>query len=288
MKDIKKALSEYTVPVDGAEWQQIAADPRLVRFNRGRRIRRIAAYSGAGLAAAALIVVGLLLSRPKETPADPAPAAVVTDPIAQPETPATVQENAIPMPAAPVATDIHPAEPELIIQASEGEVATITPTTPSATPLAGPKTAPAATMPPAIVTPTVTTTTPSATPPAIPTTANTASAITPTPEPKNDPTQSEEPVTVEYQLFVPNSFTPDGNGNNDIFMPKANFTVQDYEINIFARNGSRVFTSHELEQGWDGYNHGTLLPAGAYMYVIRYTDPDGNAKTLKGQVVLLK
>lgn len=106
-----------------------------------------------------------------------------------------------------------------------------------------------------------------------------------TPKSQSEPFEEAENA---YHIFVPNSFTPDGNGTNDLFMPKASFTVKDYEISIYSRNGARVFTSRNIEQGWDGYNHGTLLPAGAYLYMIRYTDPDGNAKTLKGQVVLLK
>ena len=284
MKDIKTALSEYTVPVDESEWSQIASDPRLVRFNRGRRIGRIAAYSGAGLVAAALIVGGILLSRPQEAPADAAPAAVVTESVVQSETPTTAPESTVSLPAAPVVTDTRPLESEPIIQASDGDLVATT----AAAPVVGTKSAPTATVAPAIVTPAVTAVTPSTTPPAIHPTTSAADAIATTPEPKSEPAQSEEPSVEEYKLFVPNSFTPDGNGNNDIFMPKASFTVQDYEISIFARNDSRVFTSHNIEQGWDGYNHGTLLPPGAYIYVIRYTDPDGNAKTLKGQVVLLK
>ena len=296
MKDIKKALSEYTVPVDESEWQQIAADARLVKYNRGRRIRRWASWGGCAIVAMAGLVAGTLwLHRSAQPTSTDAPAPIVTTEEAVQQTPALT------------------SQPDVATMTTNRVSATTS--TPSVeTP--SPTTVPSATTPEFIVatatTPTVAATT-AVNPSHNPSMADLTQPATPVNETKtarlvDNPVRVSEPTTEiteeillpksssepaeeassNYQIFVPNSFTPDGNGTNDLFMPKADFIVQDYEINIFSRSGQRVFTSRSIEQGWDGYSHGTLLPGGAYMYVIRYTDPDGNAKTLKGQVVLLK
>ena len=303
MKDIKSVLSEYTVPVEESEWQKISADARLVKYNRVRRIRRWATWGGCAAVGVAGIVVGsLLLSRPDKT--------AQTD---EPKQPVAVEENFQTTPAltenstvtVPALTE-EPARSEQAMPTSytsdfgggltTGEESAAAPST-SLPNVDNPVVTGHATNNNTLAT-TTTPTTPSA--PTVserktvrlteepirvskPETASEPETMTP-----KSQSESLEEAASAYQLFVPNSFTPDGNGNNDLFMPKAGFAVQDYEINIFSRNGARVFTSRNIEQGWDGYNHGTLLPTGAYMYVIRYTDPDGNAKTLKGQVVLLK
>ncbi|MCR4965482.1 MAG: gliding motility-associated C-terminal domain-containing protein [Bacteroidales bacterium] len=297
MKDIKTEFAKYTVPVDGEEWQQIASDARLVRFNRGRRIRRIATWSGCVLAGiASVVAIALLSHRTDKTEQPTVPTVVVTQEKTTPQAPVLVEntESATPMVATPSqtttrtepvmqdryfstdkksapATNSNAIKPTVVDASSQNnslvknEIAVVENTTPSASQVSEPKTIRLTEEAISVTKPTV---------------------ETETIESKSAP--GEEPATTNYQMFVPNSFTPDGNGTNDIFMPKASFTVQDYEINIFSRNGSRVFTSRDMQYGWDGYQHGTLLPSGAYVYVIRYTDPDGNPKTLKGQVVLLK
>ncbi|MBO7491743.1 MAG: gliding motility-associated C-terminal domain-containing protein [Bacteroidales bacterium] len=304
MKDIKRALSEYTVPVEEAEWQKISSDTRLVKYNRACKIRRWATWGGGATVGIIGIVVGsLLLTRPEKT----VPAAEPTQPVTVEETaqasPA-LREALAPDASATADNPVNPAETKPVTNtyvygestpsSNEPMVAPSTSSLSVDNPIANNK----VTANNQLASTTTTVATPAA--PTVsekktiriedeplriskPETETESEMITPK-------SQSEPAAEAEsaYQIFVPNSFTPDGNGTNDLFMPKASFTVKDYEINIFSRNGGRVFTSRNIEQGWDGYNHGTLLPSGAYLYVIRYTDPDGNTKTLKGQVVLLK
>lgn len=288
MKDIKRALSEYTVPMDGDEWKQIAADQRLVRFNKEQRLKRYAIYGGAGLGVASLLVGIILYLAPFHSKDSTTPSPT---PIQQEAgSPATISQTEVMQstPAnTPIAEPVHGA-PIVTEYLSPIDVDTEAPHVditqePSMELVTSPVVASITPMSPSIASPTL----PSATE------SNPKVSTTPkmTDEAESAKSSSEplkEPIESQYQLFIPNSFTPDGNGTNDLFMPKADFTVQNYEINIFSRNGLRVFTSRSIEQGWDGYNHGTLLPAGAYMYVIRYTDPDGLDKTIKGQVILLK
>lgn len=292
MKDIKKALSEYTVPVDESEWQQIAADARLVKYNRGRRIRRWATWGGCAMVAIAGLVAGSLWMHKSAQPTSEgtsAPMVTVEEPA--PQAPALSNQ-----PGAVVPTANNASTPTGTSPVEAPSLATA-PTTPISEPAVSPVTV---TTPTSVVTSTPTLANQTQPAPVVnetktirlvdepirvskPATETTEEVLAP-----KSSSGSPEEASNSYQIFVPNSFTPDGNGTNDLFMPKADFIVQDYEINIFSRSGQRVFTSRSIEQGWDGYSHGTLLPGGAYMYVIRYTDPDGNAKTLKGQVVLLK
>ena len=99
-------------------------------------------------------------------------------------------------------------------------------------------------------------------------------------------------ITVELpsKLEVPNIFTPNGDGSNDVFFLKvANVT----EINaiMFDRWGNKVFesisTTGNIE--WDGKNQaGKELPAGTYFYIIKATGKDGTEYDKKGNVSIYR
>ena len=60
-------------------------------------------------------------------------------------------------------------------------------------------------------------------------------------------------VTLDYTIYVPNAFTPDGSGVNEIFKPVMDgFDEDKYTLYIFNRWGQLVFESHDMEVGWDG------------------------------------
>ena len=60
-------------------------------------------------------------------------------------------------------------------------------------------------------------------------------------------------VFSDYTIYVPNTFTPDGNGANEVFKPVMDgFDPNDYTLIIFNRWGDIVFESHNMEVGWDG------------------------------------
>ena len=60
-------------------------------------------------------------------------------------------------------------------------------------------------------------------------------------------------VFQDYTIYVPNTFTPDGNGANEIFKPvMTGFDPQDYTMYIFNRWGDLIFETHDMEIGWDG------------------------------------
>ncbi len=72
---------------------------------------------------------------------------------------------------------------------------------------------------------------------------------------------------VESLLEVPNVFTPNGDGKNDIFMVRA-LSIQSFHGVILNRWGRQIYEWHDHTAGWDGHIHGKLANPGTYYYVI--------------------
>ena len=86
-------------------------------------------------------------------------------------------------------------------------------------------------------------------------------------------------VTNTVSLYVPNSFTPDGEEENSMFFPVFNpgFMPENYSFLIYNRWGEIVFESYDFAYGWDGnLPFGIPCPVGVYTYVIHYGLKDGN------------
>lgn len=97
-----------------------------------------------------------------------------------------------------------------------------------------------------------------------------------------------EPETVEAeQFFIPSAFTPNGDGLNDLFYVKANFEPRNFEMTIMSRNGDLLFHSRDINIGWDGQLHGSTLPSGMYVYIIKYKDSEGKDQKQQGQILLI-
>ncbi|MEZ5046564.1 MAG: gliding motility-associated C-terminal domain-containing protein [Chitinophagaceae bacterium] len=96
-------------------------------------------------------------------------------------------------------------------------------------------------------------------------------------------------VNIDYldNLFVPNAFSPNGDGNNDIFKV-ANLTFQNIqEFKVLNRWGQEMYSSSD-NKGWDGRFKGKPQDPGTYFYLIRVAYPDGSTKMFKGDVTLLR
>ncbi len=91
-------------------------------------------------------------------------------------------------------------------------------------------------------------------------------------------------------LFVPNAFTPDADGINDLFTVAPGTVVREGLLLIFDRWGQELFTSADLANGWDGTAGGTPVPDGIYAYLLRAPDPCTPSKQLelRGHVTLLR
>jgi len=88
-------------------------------------------------------------------------------------------------------------------------------------------------------------------------------------------------------VFFPNSFTPNGDGLNDVFKPVYQ-QIKDYNLDIFDRWGSNIFTSNNIDVGWDGISlSGNINEAGVYFYISSYLI-ENELKITKGTVTLLR
>jgi gliding motility-associated-like protein len=89
-------------------------------------------------------------------------------------------------------------------------------------------------------------------------------------------------------FFVPNAFSPNGDGRNDILRPRAvGYRNAEY-FRVFNRFGEMVHDSKDFEIGWDGYYKGNKADIGTYYYMLKLTNRFGAIETSKGDVILLR
>jgi gliding motility-associated-like protein len=86
-------------------------------------------------------------------------------------------------------------------------------------------------------------------------------------------------ITVEP--FVPNVFSPNGDGINDYFMPN-------YDMQVFDRNGILLYQGNKDSKGWDGTYKGKNVDTDTYFYVLHYSNANQQIVTKKGYVTLIR
>ena len=102
-------------------------------------------------------------------------------------------------------------------------------------------------------------------------------------------TTTKRIIVEEFLLYIPNSFTPEYDGINDVFLPKG-IGVAEYQLKIYNRWGEHFFTSDDLNIGWDGTTEREerIVQTGVYVYLINVIDIFGQKHTYNGQVTLIK
>jgi gliding motility-associated-like protein len=102
---------------------------------------------------------------------------------------------------------------------------------------------------------------------------------------------ARQPIIIDPEslFYIPNAFSPNGDGVNDMFSGKGIF-VKKYEMFIFDRWGNLIFYTDSIEKGWDGRANGGELPAqqDVYVYVVKYTDLNRREHTFRGIVSLVR
>ena len=86
---------------------------------------------------------------------------------------------------------------------------------------------------------------------------------------------------------MPNAFTPNGDGINDIVRVEGKGFIE-FQFMIFNRWGEKVFESRDQNIGWDGIYKGQLQEMEAYAYTVKVRFLDNTRKTLTGNITLLK
>ncbi len=97
---------------------------------------------------------------------------------------------------------------------------------------------------------------------------------------------SEEDTISQFRLYIPNGFTPTLESNN-IFKP-AYASLISYEMSIYHINGNLVFTSKDINYGWNGHYKGKLCEQGAYVYIVKFINLNGEQFVQKGTVNLIR
>ena len=95
----------------------------------------------------------------------------------------------------------------------------------------------------------------------------------------------EVTVKVLKDLAIPNAFSPNGDGINDVWVIKSLESYPGSVMQVFDRYGRLVLTSNGYNKPWDGKLNGTPLPAGTYYYVL---DPKNGRKAITGSVTILR
>ena len=98
-------------------------------------------------------------------------------------------------------------------------------------------------------------------------------------------------IIPEVDVFVPNVFSPNDDGLNDVFLIGFSNVVSDpYSLSVFDRWGNRVYEEvlePNSQEGWDGkYNLNDVVP-GVYLYVVRYMDPNRGEVFISGNITVL-
>jgi gliding motility-associated-like protein len=91
------------------------------------------------------------------------------------------------------------------------------------------------------------------------------------------------------QWYFPNTFTPNGDNINDVFIPEGECLQTSYQMQIFDRWGNLVFESQNPFVGWEGKFNNSKSNPGTYVYVIRYTPiPLNEEQVITGTITLIR
>lgn len=96
-------------------------------------------------------------------------------------------------------------------------------------------------------------------------------------------------IRCDCRSFIPNAFSPNGDGHNDLFELQLNCPrVEAFQLFIFNRYGQCIFQSDNPGRKWDGFFKGIPLDAGTYFYYLRYQGAGLETVEQKGDIVLIR
>ena len=96
-------------------------------------------------------------------------------------------------------------------------------------------------------------------------------------------------VTIsESKLTMPNAFSPNGDGHNDIYKAKEYQSIVEFHAYIFNRWGQKLFEWTNLADGWDGTHNGSPVKDGVYFVVVKARGADGIVYDIRKDVNLLR
>lgn len=101
-----------------------------------------------------------------------------------------------------------------------------------------------------------------------------------------------QPFTIsisESELLMPNAFSPNGDGINDIYKPKSGYkSIVEFHAYIFNRWGKKLYEWTDPSTGWDGTYNGSPVKQGVYFCLVKARGADGRKFNIKKDVNLLR
>lgn len=101
-----------------------------------------------------------------------------------------------------------------------------------------------------------------------------------------------DPITIsisESKLEMPNAFSPNGDGINDVYKAKSGYqSIVDFHAYIYNRWGQQLFEWTNPDEGWDGTYKGKDVKQGTYFVLVKAKGADGRTYNIKKDVNLLR
>ena len=89
-------------------------------------------------------------------------------------------------------------------------------------------------------------------------------------------------------IGIPNAFSPNSDGRNELFKPTINTEIQDYRLRIYNRVGQLIFQTNSYALGWDGRFKGQQQSSDNYIYQISFRNVEGKLFEYKGNILLIQ
>jgi gliding motility-associated-like protein len=95
-------------------------------------------------------------------------------------------------------------------------------------------------------------------------------------------------IYMKPSIFVPNAFTPNIDGTNDVFKPEFTFIPENYLFIVYNRSGMKVFESRDPEKPWRGrIQGGNKAPSGTYIWYLEVSNPGQQKIRKRGEITLI-
>jgi gliding motility-associated-like protein len=95
-------------------------------------------------------------------------------------------------------------------------------------------------------------------------------------------------VNMLGEVFIPNAFTPNNDGLNDIFKPSFAILPMKYTFVVYNRYGAKIFETNNISEGWDGrLSNGAKALEGAYIFYIRLENGAGKVLEKRGNFTVI-